>query len=661
MGQPLPTNLRARAREILEQNARSAVRAPEFGADNTWLNVHGPLSSGRDLNGKLLLLHFWTSSSVHCQHVLPDLAWLERKHANTPLVVVGIHSAKFAHEREDESVRQAVLRENIEHLVVVDREFEIWTRFGVRAWPTLVLISPDGRILGQLPGEGQRPVLDALIEAALELYGEQGALDPRPLPLRSERAAELAQALRFPGKVLADAASKRLWISDSGHHRVVECDLEGRFLRSFGSGEAGLLDGPAHEARLNGPQGLALFRGALFVADTLNHALRRLDLESGEVSTLAGKGELGYEREHALPAASARLNSPWDLLALENELLIAMAGAHQLWSYDFASAALRPIAGDGAEARKDGAARAASLAQPSGLALWDGRAIFADSESSSIRALEFESARVATLAGGSSDPRNLFHFGDEDGAGSGRRFQHPLGVAVDTEQGRAVVYVADTYNHKLKLLDPETGSVSAYAGDGASGWRDGECESARFSAPGGLSLCGGTLFVADTHNHAVRAVDLDAHEVRTLSLATVPLPSPPRAAADLEVRELPTLAGAFDHGARKVRLPASGGALELRLELQPGETLAAGAPSQFRALRIDGLAAARQVAGALESAATRIELGVAGPGSLRVQALVYVASSAGECRLSSHEWRIDVELDERAPARAIALVCEARA
>lgn len=639
------------------------MRAPAFGADHTWLNVHGPLNSARDLSGKLLLLHFWTSSSIHCQHVLRDLAWLERKHADTPLVVVGIHSAKFPHERDDESVRQAVLRENIEHLVVVDREFDIWTRFGVRAWPTLVLVSPDGRILGQLPGEGQRPVLDALVEAALELYGEQRALDPRPLPLRSERAAELAQALRFPGKVLADAESKRLWISDSGHNRVVECDLDGRFLRSFGSGEAGFLDGPAHEARLNGPQGLALFRGALFVADTLNHALRRLDLESGEVSTLAGKGELGYERERALPAASARLNSPWDVLALENELLIAMAGAHQLWSYDFASAALRPIAGDGAEARSDGAARVASLAQPSGLARWDARVIFADSESSSIRELGLEpgAERVTTLAGGSSDPRDLFHFGDEDGAGLGRRFQHPHGVAVDPEQGRAVVFVADTYNQKLKLLDPETGSVSTYAGEGASGWRDGACESARFSAPGGLSLCGGTLYVADTHNHAVRAVDLDAHEVRTLRIDTIPLPSAPRATADLEVRELPTVAGTFDHGARKVRLPASGGALELRLELQPGEALAAGAPSQFRALRIDGLAAARQVAGALESDATRIELGVAGPGSLRVQALVYVASNAGECRLSSHEWRIDVELDERAPARAIALVCEARA
>jgi thiol-disulfide isomerase/thioredoxin len=661
MASPLPDGLRAKAREILEHNARTGVRAPDFGADATWFNVSGPLSSTRDLSGKLLLVAFWTSSSIHCQHVLAELAWLERKYANTPLLVVGVHSAKFANEREPEHVRQAVLRADVEHPVVVDRDFEIWTRLAVRAWPTLVLVSPDGRILGQLAGEGQRPVLDALIEGALELYGELGQLDPRPLPLRSERGAQFEQALRFPGKVLADGAANRLWISDSGHHRVLECDLEGRFLRAFGAGEAGLVDGPAHEARFHGPQGLALHDGALYVADTLNHALRKIDLDSGEVATLAGDGAIGYERARELRGASARLSSPFDVLALEDRLLIAMAGAHQLWSYNFADGALRPVAGDGVQAHTDGAAHAASLAQPSGLARAGRRVVFADSESSSIRALDLESAQVNTLAGGAADPRNLFHFGDEDGVGPGRRFQHPLGVAVDFEADdeRPIVYVVDSYNHKLKLLDAETGAVSAYAGDGTSGLRDGACESARFAEPGGASFCGDTLFVADTLNHAIRAVDLHAHEVRTLHLATVPLPAAPRAAADLGLRELPTLAATFDRGPRRVRLPANGGALELQLELEPGETLAQGAPSQFRALRIDGLAAARQVAGPIEADATRIELGLAGPGSLRVQALFYVRSSSGACRLGSHEWRVDVELDERAPARAVALRCEA--
>lgn len=656
-------NLRARARELLEQNARGDVRAPEFGVDQTWWNVARPLTLANDLRGKVVLLDFWTSCCINCQHVLADLAWLEQRFAGQPFAVVGVHSAKFTAERDAQHVRQTVLREGLEHPVVVDREFDLWSRYAIRAWPTLVLVSPDGRVLGQLAGEGQRAVLEALIEAALELYRERGALNPRPLPLRPENDALLDQPLRFPGKLLAERDLGRLWIADSGHNRIVECELDGRFVRAFGSGEPGLVDGGASEARFRGPQGLALAHGALLVADTLNHALRRIDLASGVVSTLAGDGTQGYERAATLPAASARLNSPWDLLASEREVLIAMAGSHQVWAYDDESASLRPIAGDGAEARRDGPARSASLAQPSGLARWRERVLIADSESSSIRQLDRASAHVSTLAGGADDARNLFHFGDEDGAGHGRRFQHPLGVVIDAQDDdeHALAYIADTYNHRIKLLDPNTGAVTAYAGDGASGMRDGACEQAQFWSPGGLALCGDTLFVADTLNHAVRAIDLVAHEVRTLDLTSVPLPRAPRNEAALDERELPRWPGTLDHGPRKLRLPTLGGALEIALELRPGEQLAPGAPSQYRVRRLDGLAAARQVAGTLFEPTTRIELGVAGSGALDVQALLYVCDAAGACRVRSHSWRVDVVLDERAPARAARLLASLEA
>jgi sugar lactone lactonase YvrE len=238
------------------------------------------------------------------------------------------------------------------------------------------------------------------------------------------------------------------------------------------------------------------------------------------VSTLAGTGRQGYERARRMPAARAELNSPWDLGLRDRELWIAMAGNHQIWSLDLDALTIGPVAGDGTEQRRDGKFESAAFAQPSGLALRDDALYVADSESSSVRALDLERATVATLAGGAPDPRNLFEFGDRDGAGFGRRLQHPLGVCIDARADRehALVYVADTYNHKLKLLDPDSGQLATYAGDGVTGHVDGEAEHARFFEPGGLSIAGDKLFVADTNNHALRVIELEKHEVATLAL-----------------------------------------------------------------------------------------------------------------------------------------------
>lgn len=648
--------LRLRARQILEHNAQAGVPAPPFGADKEWLNVSRALTSTTDLAGKLVLLDFWTACCINCQHVAAELAWLEERYRGEPLVVVGCHSAKFPGETSVEAVRDAVLREGIEHPVVIDREFDIWRRFGVRAWPTLVLIAPDGRVLGQVSGEGQVAVLDVLIEQALDLYhGLPDTFVDRPLPLRLERERELPRELRYPGKLLADAERERLWVADSGHHRVLELDLEGRFVRQFGAGEPGLDDGDAHEARFRGPQGLARMGEQLFVADTLNHALRSIDLRTGAVTTIAGNGRPGYERARTLPAAAALLNSPWDLREIDGELAIAMAGLHQVWSYDPRTQALRPLAGDGSEARRDGAFELAALAQPSGLARLGSTLLVADSEASAIRALELDTHRTATLAGGAEDARNLFHFGDEEGTGLGRRFQHPLAVECepDAPLERALAYVADTYNHRIKLLDPDSRTVANYAGTGEPGHSDGECDAARFREPSGLSLAGSRLYVADSANHTLRRIDLDEHTVRTLPLDGVPVPVAARPAT-LELTELPRLPSTVLHPALRRRLAPGDGTLVLDLALAPGESLAPGAPSQYRVLREGGLVAARQVAGPLLANPVRIELGLAGPGLLRVQLLAYITTAVGSCRLVSHEWRLDIEVEERA-SRTLAL------
>jgi thiol-disulfide isomerase/thioredoxin len=647
--------LRARTREVLEHNARIGVRAPDFGSDKTWLNVSRPLSR-EDLAGSLVLIDFWTFCCINCMHVLPDLEFLERKYAGKGLVVVGCHSAKFPNEADDERVREAVLRERIEHPVVVDRDFDAWRRFAIRAWPTLVLVSPDGRILAQLSGEGQRAVLDVMIGEALALYAESGALGPRELPLRLERERALPRELEFPGRVLADAAHERLYIADSGHHRILVTDPDGRFLAQIGTGEPGFADGGAGEARFRGPQGMTLLDGALIVADTLNHAIRRVDPATGAVETVAGTGEQGYERKRAMPAREASLSSPWDVRAVEGRVVVAMAGLHQLWVLDLASSTVAPIAGDGAEERRDGPVEGSAFAQPSGLALHGRTVLVADSESSSIRALDLDEKVVRTIAGGHPEPRNLFHFGDEEGEGLGRRFQHPLAVEIDptVEPERALAYVADSYNHRIKIVDPDSGAVSLYAGAGASGFEDGPVESARFSEPQGLSIAGSKLYVADTNNHAIRVIDLEQHEVRTLELRGVPIPRGELRAAAIDASPLPLLPSTVVHPPLKRRLANGDATLELRLSLAEGEKLADGAPSQFRVLREAGLVAAKQVAGPITSDPTLVELGVAGSGLLRVQALAYVCDPNGLCSLRSHEWRVEVEEHERA-GRKLAL------
>jgi hypothetical protein len=360
-----------------------------------------------------------------------------------------------------------------------------------------------------------------------------------------------------------------------------------------------------------------------------------------------------------LSAPNASLNSPWDLCVVDGDVLIAMAGTHQLWRYDEEQQAVGPYAGDGDELKRDGAFELSSFAQPSGLAVHGERVFVADAESSSVRVLDLAARRVTTLAGASEDPRNLFCFGDEDGEGAGRRFRHPLGIAVDSVASSASVsgnesallYVADSYNHKLKLVDPESGSVATYAGS-VAGFEDGDAAAARFDAPGGLSIAGRKLFVADTNNHAIRVIDLEDHVVTTLELRGVPIPRAAlRRALSLDAAPLPRWPSTVVHPQLRRRLASGDATLELELALASDETLAPGAPSQFRVLREAGLVAARTVAGAIDAATVSVQLGVAGPGLLRVQALYYVCDARGACSVRSHEWRLDIDEHERAGAR----------
>jgi len=489
--------------------------------------------------------------------------------------------------------------------------------------------------LGRLSGEGHREDLEALIVALIEHYGE--TLDRKPLPLRREAGRRAAGPLAYPGKVAVSRDGKRLWIADSGHDRVVEVDGAGQFLRAFGDGTRGLRDGVGVAARFASPQGLAEHAGGLFVCDTENHALRRIDLATGAVTTVAGTGAMGHHRalfgkagHGPWPARKTALNSPWDLVFVGETAYIAMAGSHTLWTYDAAWGTVAHFAGDGTERRLDAKnLREAAFAQPSGIT-WDGAHLYvADSESSAIVRVGLKEG-VETLAGGADDPADLFHYGDEDGVGHGRRFQHPLGVLFHD----GTLYVADSYNHKIKTVGRKTGAVHTRSVSGAAEVGRGV---AALREPGGLASHGQTLWIANTNAHVIRRHPLDGGGDADLPLGTVPIPQA-RARAGGVGTAWPTLPGTVyvppltaDVRAG-VSLPIS-----VEVRLPEGWHLTPGAPSAAR-VEVGGQAVD---AGVREGRAV-LAMGKLTPGrhEIVVRLLYYACRDRGDCRVRSVSWKL---------------------
>jgi len=498
------------------------IKPAELPEGMTWLNTQRPLA-WKDLRGKIVLLDFWTYCCINCMHILPELKKLEHAYPQE-LVVIGIHSAKFETEQDSRNIREAIQRYEIQHPVVNDRQHVVWERFGVHVWPTLLLIDPEGYVVWGTTGEVTFEQLDKVLKAGIQFYDQQKLIRRSPVEWGKPAVPESATPLRFPGKVLADEAGDRLFIADSNHNRIVVARLDGQTIATIGSGPIGRKDGDFHTAQFNHPQGMALKGQTLYVADTENHSLRKIDLESRSVKTIAGLGRQGRELPSLGRLENPRttaLNSPWALWIHGDDLFIAMAGPHQIWRMTLDEKGIGPYAGNGREDIVDGPLLPpepyelgyASFAQPSGLAS-DGRWLYVvDSEGSSIRMVPFDrSGKVQTLVGTSRLTRaRLFTFGDVDGDARKARLQHPLGIVYYKDQ----LYVADTYNNKIKAIDPDNGTVHTLAGTGRPGLAD---EPAQFDEPAGLAAAAGKLFVADTNNHVIRVIDLQTSKVSTLKL-----------------------------------------------------------------------------------------------------------------------------------------------
>ncbi len=462
------------------------VRASEL-EGRGWLNTGGVELSLEKLRGKIVILDFWTFCCINCLHVLDELRPLEAEYKDV-LVTVGVHSPKFEHEADPEALVAAVERYDITHPVLDDPELVTWQAYSARAWPTLVVVDPDGYIVAHLSGEGHAAGLASLIPELIAKHEANGTLHRGDGPYVAPEP--VARDLRFPGKVLPLADGNFL-VSDTGHHRLVETgpDLT-TVVRTIGTGTKGFRDGSAGDAEFNEPQGLALLPARLaaevgydvVIADSVNHLLRGVNLATGEVRTLAGNGvqrllDAGPARVNDDGAAASEsdlgtaplevaLSSPWDVAysRVLDAVVIAMAGTHQIFAFSPATGAVTVVAGNGLEGLLDGPADQAWFAQPSGITEDTlGNVWIADSETSALRVLKFaddDGTGVRTATVETAIGEGLFDFGFRDGEAAQARLQHPLGVAVLPDGS---VAVADTYNGAVRRYDPATHTVSTLA------------------------------------------------------------------------------------------------------------------------------------------------------------------------------------------------------
>jgi thiol-disulfide isomerase/thioredoxin len=429
------------------------VRAPEFRARG-WLNTGGRALTLADLRGKIVLLDFWTFCCINCLHVLDELRPLEEKYGDV-LVVIGVHSPKFEHERDADALAAAVERYGVHHPVLDDADMVMWQQYAAKAWPTLAVVDPTGYLVASMAGEGHAEGLSRLIEELIAEHDAAGMLHRGDGPYVPPAAPDTV--LRFPGKAI-ELPGGNLLVSDSARHSLVELARDGEtVVRWIGSGERG--------RPFNEPQGLCLLPDHVaqvagydvVVADTVDHQLRGLRLDTGEVTLVAGTGRPWRSSvdDHPHDALAADLSSPWDVAWYGDRVIVAMAGIHQLWWFDPIKRTTGVYAGTTVESLRDGPLPDVWMAQPSGLSADGDRLWIADSETSALRWIADDVLHTAVGQG-------LFDFGHVDGPAKDALLQHPLGVAALPDGS---VLIADTYNNAVRRYDPSTETVSTVASD----------------------------------------------------------------------------------------------------------------------------------------------------------------------------------------------------
>ncbi len=489
------------------------MRAPSFPEGLKWFNTDKPLSLEM-LKGHIVLLDFWTYCCINCMHILPDLEYLEEKFKDRSFVIIGVHTPKFFNERIDKHLHSAINRYEIKHPVVSDINHEIWQNYSVKAWPTFILIGADGKIAASTSGEDKREFLEKSIIKELDRANEKNILISPKIDIKY-KSQKTNNTLKFPGKIVFDEENESIFISDSNHNRIIHAKLSSnepnraKIKSIIGKGNKDLIDGNYRDASFYRPQGLAYHKGILYVCDTENHCIRSVDIENKYVSTIAGNGKKGY---FFTSAEEGSLNSPWDCVVLKGYLYITMAGCHQIWRLNLIDNHIETFAGNGYENIIDGKLQHSSLAQPSGITSNNEALYFIDSEVSALRMCELKSEKVKTLIGS-----GLFDFGFTDGDFKEAYLQHPIGLCYYNR----VIFIADTYNHAIRLANLNEGKIYTVikpTDEGKCTVNGKDCNILSLYEPNDVKVYKNKLYIADTNNHLIRIYDVESGKFEDLVL-----------------------------------------------------------------------------------------------------------------------------------------------
>ena len=480
-----------------------------------WLNSARNIEVG-DLENRIILLDFWTYACINCIHNFPEIKKLEAEFGDR-LTVIGVHSGKFSNEKETVSIKKAILKYDISHLVVNDANFKIWNNFSVSSWPTMILLDPRGRIIKKYQGEITKKDIHNDIKNLIKKYEYELSSNKLPIVLEKNKVADYV--LKFPAKIkfARDFSynnipkTNALIISNTGKNNIIITTLNGETLIEIGSGNIGFADGNFNNATFNSPHGLLFKDNILYVADTGNHALRKIDFKTGKVTTIAGTGKRGDILSDTKKVADISLASPWDLEFFpdKNNIIIANAGTHQLLKYNILAQTISPFAGNGSEDLTDGKYPNNSLAQPSGLSAASEKLYFVDSESSSLRVAE-KDGEVKTLLG-----KSLFDFGHKNGNSKEALMQHPVGLTADDR----AIYIADTHNHTIRKYDLKTKEISDYSG-GTRGDEIGNKKTVQYNEPEAIISVLDKFYIADTNNN--RIIEIGANNGNARLLDVIP-------------------------------------------------------------------------------------------------------------------------------------------
>jgi hypothetical protein len=461
--------------------------APELPRALQWLNA--PATTLHEQRGRIVALAFVNSASAWCAQRLNDLAVLQARHLGR-LQALAIHVPRFDSERDPQSALKRLRRHGNVLPLAHDADWVAWQRFGVESWPTVLLIDGEGQVQHRIVGADGLAELERHIARLCD-----GLHVPPDDDLRAFREAhpEPRMPLCFPAGLVA--TPDRLFVADSGHHRVLECNHLGRVIRQFGMGTPDLADGELNHAAFRRPQGLALVRESLYVADTGNHALRRINLPTSTVDTLCGNGRAGEPTEGVVAAPrNVALNQPQALVVNNNQIFLAMAGDNRVWSYDLGTREIRPRAGSGQLDVRDGSGPMAAFAQPAGLAAVLQTLYVCDAVGSAVRSMQLRGDTVQTLIG-----QGAWTFGAEDGPRDRARLQHPQAIALSPDA--PVMWIADSGNGSLRTLRLGGGELTTVA------------LPRTLHGPAGLSVAAGAVWIAETDAHAVLRYDIATGEL----------------------------------------------------------------------------------------------------------------------------------------------------